>query len=97
MADSSQRLDRVSALVQTGFCGWQESVLATAAQINLGGLLAQSAIVVLPERSGGLTQDTDVSSQQHQRGEFGAATRPLRRAAKTSLADRAADEDSRTA
>jgi hypothetical protein len=34
MADSSQRLDRVSALVQTGFCGWQESVLGTAAQIN---------------------------------------------------------------
>ena len=34
MADSSQQLDRVSALVQTGFCDWQESVLATAAQIN---------------------------------------------------------------
>jgi hypothetical protein len=38
-----------------------------------------------------------VSSQQHQRGEFGTATRPLRRAAKTSLADRAAGEGSRIA
>jgi hypothetical protein len=34
MADSSQQLDRVSALVQTGFCDWQESVLANTAQIN---------------------------------------------------------------
>jgi hypothetical protein len=51
MADSLQQLGRASALAQIGFCGWQESVLATAAQINLGGLLAHSAIVVLPERS----------------------------------------------
>jgi hypothetical protein len=57
MADSLQQLGRASALAQIGFCGWQESVLATAAHINLGGLLAQSAIVVLPERSGGLTPD----------------------------------------
>jgi hypothetical protein len=45
MADSLQQLGRASALAQIGFCGWQESVLATAAQINLGGLLAHSAIV----------------------------------------------------
>jgi hypothetical protein len=51
MADSLQQLGRASALAQIGFYGWQESVLATAAQINLGGLLAQSAIVVLPEWS----------------------------------------------
>jgi hypothetical protein len=44
-------IERASALAQIGFRGWQKSVLATAAQINFGGLLAQSTIVLLPERN----------------------------------------------
>src|SRR5208337_763460 len=48
----------------------------------------RSLAIALPQRlPGGLAHDVGVSCQQHQRGEVGAATRALRRTAKTSPAD----------
>ena len=53
----------------------------------LSGVQRSLPIALAQRLPGGLTHDVGVSCQQHQRGEVGAATRALRRSAKTSPAD----------
>jgi hypothetical protein len=66
---------------ETSFCGGMQSLCC------LSGV-QRSLPIAQPERlPGGLAHDVGVSCQQHQRGEVGAATGALRRAAKTSPAN----------
>lgn len=66
---------------KTAFCGGMQSLC------SLSGV-QRSLEIALPQRlPGGLADDVGVNCELHQRGQIGAATGALRRAAKTSPAD----------